>query len=395
MTMNRFFRKSKETPADEVIVATGAQQPLTPQQESEASTINALLKATQGGLDTTAIRERRLSIGMVDPLKAPPARRLSPEAQAINNMIKASETEGTRNVVQKRRKSLDSPPPTSGPDKRSLTDSSNAAPNSVKFEKVKDGTDADEAVQPIDTKSCVGETEEINRRIAHDRMIRRVSKELTEAEQAAMKRIHALQTAVTEAEATAETKADAQYASLGAAAARGAAKAAAKAAGGRFLSKEEWESMQGKLAELEGEVAELKADQQKSRDVFNGIAQHFKGADASPTSSPMKKRGSTSFKSISFKRGGGFEDDNNASGHGRSFVQRMLEGSGDNLIARLTRSGSGSLRRSGSSSFTRSGSGSPSPFGLRLFGSSGKLSGLGQSTEAPMNGVPVVDTANA
>ena len=70
MTMNRFFRKSKEIPADEDIVATGAQQPQgAPQQESEANTINALLKATQGGLDTTAIRERRLSTGMVDPLK--------------------------------------------------------------------------------------------------------------------------------------------------------------------------------------------------------------------------------------------------------------------------------------------------------------------------------------
>ena len=301
-------------------------------------------------------------------------------------MIKASETEGTRSVVQKRRKSLDSPPRLSGPDKRSLTDSSNATPNGVKFDKLNDSADNYGEVQTVDTKSWVGEAEEINRRIAHDRMIRRVSMELTECEQVAMKKIHALQTAVTEAEAQAETKADAQYASLGAAAARGAAKAAAKAAGGRFLSKEEWESMQGRLVELKGEVAELKEDRQKSRDVFNGIAQRFKGAENSPSSSPMKKRGSTSFKSISFKRG---EDDSNsnASGHGRSFVQRILDGSGDNLIARLTRSGSNGFRRSGS--------GSPSPFGMRLFGSSGKLSGLGQSTEAPLNGVPVVESANA
>jgi len=362
MGMNRMIRRSRELQvpnSKSAETAEAASAACTPKiSEAETNQINELIKATVTNGDINALRERRASRDLGDALKhvkldtPEPTKRVSLEAKAINDLIKQAHSEDTQKVLRERRKSkeivtqklekyreewdreqnaLD--PETGEPRFDSMTGGLTEAPYAVEAT----GTDRIGQRPP----AVNDEMRKINERIAEDKRKRRSSKEMAEVEKSRRQSDQKL----ADAERAAEELALAQSVAMSGAMARGAAKAAAAKAGGKFVTNDEWSTLQEKLSNLEATVSSLRAersaleeeaetlreDRKVSRSLLTRIADGF--------GSPYSKRGASS-------------GETNGSGHAQNFVKKMLDGNSDSFVSKVIRSSfsSPSMRRAGSGS---------------------------------------------
>lgn len=323
-------RKSKEAAAE---LALDTPQPTGEQdKKSEAAEINMLIKATDGGANTGAIRERRMSAGLLDPNSMPKQRRMSAEAEAINNLLSQTRAEGTE-ALRQRRASKEKAGETKKP-KESPKSSNGDSPDKVTF------------AEPAPMSAMA---QEINRRIQEDRRVRRASQELQDAERVALERMHTLNKQVEAAEAEAEEQALGQNAAIAGAAARGAAKAAALKANGVFVSNNEWINTQERIRELAEEVKKLREERKDRQTLFRRISGIMKlqdtegaGEDHSPSISQGRQPGSP-------QRPGRLQ--RQKSSDGASFVRKMLDSNAESFVGKVLRSASPNvLRRQASKS---------------------------------------------
>lgn len=193
------------------------------------------------------------------------------------------------------------------------TDSSEAAAINEAIKEARARRMSKEAIQPVSerghakknkgdatTKSPVKlspEAAEINRRIAEDRRVRRASKELEDAEKAALKRAEekllSMGSEVRRVEAEAEEMALAHDGNVADARARGAAKAAATRAGGVFHTKGEWQAVQNahkaEVASLEQKVAALTEELRAARADRNDDESSHRGSLFGQLTSSFKR----------------------------------------------------------------------------------------------------------
>lgn len=316
MGMGRFKRLSKEKPTEAIVHAA----PSAPTKE-EVSEINNLIKATKGGEHTSPLKQRRISSGITDPnkmQKTPESRPKSAEAAAINNLIKQNKSDGGQSL-RERRRSKEIAGETAG---------EKTPPSSNRRESINDKVRfLPFAIEQIDkTQQLELEAKAINQRISEDRRVRRVSKELLEAEKAAHAKISAMSREVEAAEAEAEKQELEHGAALSGAQARGAAKAAAVRAGGVYVPTSEYAGLHEELKQLKLQVTLLKDEKQASQSLFQKLAAKFQTAvdvDSGSNSSPELNR-SPSQNSKGRRRR------HSDSIPGASFVRKVLESTDGN-----------------------------------------------------------------
>lgn len=232
----------------------------------------------------------------------------SAEFVAINKFIKQNKSDGGQSL-RERRRSKEIAGDTAGEKTPPSSNRRDSINDKVRF--------SPSALEQVDkTQQLEMETRAINQRINEDRRVRRVSKELVEAEKAAHAKMSAMSREVVAAEAEAEKQELDHGAALSGAQARGAAKAAAIRAGGIFVPTAEYAALHEELKQLKRQVTQLKDEKQAGELLFAKLAAKFQsaadvnaGANSSPEQSP-----SPSFKGRRRR-----------ASDGASFVRRALE----------------------------------------------------------------------